>query len=69
MTSETTKKPPAEISYSWPEQKVTIRDQDGGVIVLRIQDAMWLGSQLYNLLNPIEQPCHMVRYRGVMDSH
>jgi hypothetical protein len=53
---ETTKTPPFEVLYSWPEQQVTIRCKDGGVIVLPIQDAMWLGQQLCNLLNPIYAP-------------
>jgi hypothetical protein len=52
--TETTKTAPAEIDYNAREQLVTIRTRDGGVIVLRPQDAMWLGLQLYNLLNPIE---------------
>jgi hypothetical protein len=51
---ESTKTAPAEIEYNWPSQQVTIRAKDGGVIVLRVQDAMWLGYQLINLLNPIE---------------
>jgi hypothetical protein len=36
------------------DQLVTVRVKDGGVIVMRLQDALWLGQQLYNLLNPIE---------------
>ena len=52
MTTETTKTAPAEIDYNAREQLVTVRVKDGGVIVLRIQDAIWLGYQLVNLLNP-----------------
>ena len=51
---ETTKTPPFEVLYNWPDQHVTIRTKDGSAIVLSIQDALHLGSQLYNLLNPIE---------------
>jgi hypothetical protein len=51
---ESTKTAPAEIHYDWHSQQVTITVKDGGVIVLRVQDAMWLGYQLVNLLNPIE---------------
>jgi hypothetical protein len=54
MTTETTKTAPAEIHYNWHSQQVTITDRDGGIIVLRVQDAMWLGGQLITLLNPIE---------------
>jgi hypothetical protein len=50
---ETTREPPAEINYDAREQLVTIRT-DSGVITLRVQDALWLGLQLYNLLNPVE---------------
>ena len=51
---ESTKTAPAEIEYNSLSQQVTITVKDGGVIVLRVQDAMWLGYQLINLLNPIE---------------
>jgi hypothetical protein len=56
MTTETTKTPPFEVLYNWPEQQVTIRVKDGGVIVLRAQDALRLGSELSNLLGPIYAP-------------
>jgi hypothetical protein len=52
MTKESTKTAPAEISYNALTQQVTIRTRGGGVIVLPIQDAMWLGGQLITLLNP-----------------
>ncbi len=52
--TETTKTAPAEILYDAREQLVTVRARDGGVIVLRVQDAIWLGYQLVTLLNPIE---------------
>jgi hypothetical protein len=51
---ESTKTAPAEILYDAREQLVTVRVKDGGAITLPIQDALWLGQQLYNLLNPIE---------------
>jgi hypothetical protein len=41
---ETTKTAPAKIFYDALSQQVTIRARDGGVIVLRIDDALWLGS-------------------------
>jgi len=52
MTTESTKTPAAEVLYNSVNQQVTIRLRDGGAITLPIQDALWLGQQLYNLLMP-----------------
>ena len=41
---KSTKTAPAEIQYNWHSQQVTITVKDGGVIVLPIQDALWLGG-------------------------
>jgi hypothetical protein len=52
--TETTKTAPAKILYNAFSQQVTIRVKDGGVIVMRLQDALQLGWQLINLLNRID---------------
>jgi hypothetical protein len=54
MTTESTKTAATEVLYNSLEQQVTIRCKDGGVIVLPLQDALRLGQQLVNLLNPID---------------
>ena len=53
--TESIKTPPFEVLYNALEQQVTIRARDGGVIVMRLQDALRLGQQLYNLMNPRAQ--------------
>ncbi|MGB7466777.1 MAG: hypothetical protein WBW14_28090 [Candidatus Acidiferrum sp.] len=58
---ETTKTPPFEVCYSASRQEVMIKfKQPGpqhphhiGLVVLPLQDAMELGSQLYHLLDPV----------------
>jgi hypothetical protein len=49
--TESTKTEPIEVLYNSINQQVTIR-YNGATIVLPLQDALWLGQQLYDLLSP-----------------